>query len=75
MPPDLNLTVTSSLFLQEKYDRAVQKINQLKDERDKLKEAIEAQSEEISKWVIFYFKPELLELIFSLLTDAQVCAF
>ncbi|XP_006811012.2 interactor of constitutive active ROPs 1-like, partial [Neolamprologus brichardi] len=33
----------------EKYDRAVQKINQLKEEREKLKEAIEAQSEEISK--------------------------
>lgn len=34
---------------EEKYDRAVQKINQLKEEREKLKEAIEAQSEEISK--------------------------
>ncbi|CAI5658192.1 unnamed protein product [Oreochromis niloticus] len=40
---------SSSRTSEEKYDRAVQKINQLKDEREKLKEAIEAQSEEISK--------------------------
>ncbi|XP_035764648.1 calcium-binding and coiled-coil domain-containing protein 2 [Neolamprologus brichardi] len=40
---------SSSRTSEEKYDRAVQKINQLKEEREKLKEAIEAQSEEISK--------------------------
>ncbi|XP_071319183.1 calcium-binding and coiled-coil domain-containing protein 2 isoform X2 [Trachinotus anak] len=34
---------------QEKYDRAVMKINQLKEERKELKERVDAQSEEISK--------------------------
>lgn len=40
---------SSSKTSEEKYDRAVQKINQLKEERDKLKEQLEAQSEEISR--------------------------
>ncbi|XP_008275988.1 calcium-binding and coiled-coil domain-containing protein 2 [Stegastes partitus] len=34
---------------EDKYDRAVMKINQLKEERKELKEKIEVQSEEISK--------------------------
>ncbi|CAB1434271.1 unnamed protein product [Pleuronectes platessa] len=34
---------------QEKYDRAVMKINQMKDERKAMKETIDAQSQEIAK--------------------------
>ena len=37
------------IFLQEKYDQAVMKINQLKEEREELKKKVEAQSEEITK--------------------------
>lgn len=42
--------------LQEKYDRAVTKINQLKGERDELRGVVEAQSDEIASWVVFIIK-------------------
>lgn len=48
---------------QEKYERATQKINQLKEERNKLKENVEAQSEEISRWVVSSFQMTTLRLL------------
>lgn len=38
-----------AVSLQEKYDRAVMKINQLKEQRDEQRDKIDAQSEEIDK--------------------------
>lgn len=35
----------------EKYDRAVVKINQLKEERDGLRRKVDAQGDEINRWV------------------------
>lgn len=37
------------VFLQEKYNRAVMKINQLKEEREELRTKLEAESDEIPK--------------------------
>ncbi len=36
---------------QEKYDRAVMKINQLKEEREELRGKVDAQTVETSMWV------------------------
>ena len=36
---------------QEKYDRAVMKISRMKEEHKALKETIDAQSQEVAKWV------------------------
>lgn len=43
------LLPVSYLQSQEKYDRAVKKINQMKEERKELKEKLDIQSEEISR--------------------------
>ena len=39
--------------VQEKYDRAVMKINQMKEEREQLKGRVDVQGVEIVLWAFF----------------------